>query len=55
MLKKEALLVHLRRLENDLAELILKNNKYIQKLRFVSSGTEAVMSAIRLASGYTEA
>ncbi len=40
-------------LENELAELILKNNKYIQKLRFVSSGTEAVMSAIRLARGYT--
>lgn len=41
------------RLENELAELILKNNKYIQKIRFVSSGTEAVMSAIRLARGYT--
>jgi glutamate-1-semialdehyde 2,1-aminomutase len=41
-------------LENDLAELILSNNKYIQKLRFVSSGTEAVMSAIRLARGYTQ-
>lgn len=41
-------------LENELAELILKNNKYIQKLRFVSSGTEAVMSAIRLARGYTK-
>lgn len=40
-------------LENELAELILKHNKYIQKLRFVSSGTEAVMSAIRLARGYT--
>lgn len=40
-------------LENELAELIVKNNKYIQKLRFVSSGTEAVMSAIRLARGYT--
>lgn len=40
-------------LENELAELILKNNKYIEKLRFVSSGTEAVMSAIRLARGYT--
>jgi glutamate-1-semialdehyde 2,1-aminomutase len=40
-------------LENELAELILNNNKYIQKLRFVSSGTEAVMSAIRLARGYT--
>lgn len=40
-------------LENELAELILKHNKYIEKLRFVSSGTEAVMSAIRLARGYT--
>ncbi|MEJ7779715.1 MAG: glutamate-1-semialdehyde 2,1-aminomutase [Daejeonella sp.] len=41
-------------LENQLAELILKNNKYIHKLRFTSSGTEAVMSAIRLARGYTK-
>lgn len=41
-------------LENELAELILKNNKYLEKLRFVSSGTEAVMSAIRLARGYTK-
>ncbi len=41
-------------LENELAELILKHNSYIQKLRFVSSGTEAVMSAIRLARGYTK-
>jgi glutamate-1-semialdehyde 2,1-aminomutase len=41
------------RLENELADLILKNNSYIKKLRFVSSGTEAVMSAIRLARGYT--
>ncbi len=41
-------------LENQLAELILKNNKYIEKLRFTSSGTEAVMSAIRLARGYTK-
>ena len=40
-------------LENELAELILKNNRYIRKIRFVSSGTEAVMSAIRLARGYT--
>jgi len=40
-------------LENELAGLILKNNKFIEKLRFVSSGTEAVMSAIRLARGYT--
>ncbi|MGI4804511.1 MAG: glutamate-1-semialdehyde 2,1-aminomutase [Janthinobacterium lividum] len=41
-------------LENELAELILSNNYYIEKLRFVSSGTEAVMSAIRLARGYTK-
>lgn len=42
------------RLENELASLILKNNNYIEKIRFVSSGTEAVMSAIRLARGYTK-
>jgi len=41
------------RLENELASLILKNHRFIQKLRFVSSGTEAVMSAVRLARGYT--
>lgn len=41
------------RLENELAELILTNNSYIEKIRFVSSGTEAVMSAIRLARGFT--
>jgi glutamate-1-semialdehyde 2,1-aminomutase len=41
-------------LENELAELILGNNKFIEKIRFVSSGTEAVMSAIRLARGYTK-
>ena len=41
------------RLENELAELILSRNPFIEKLRFVSSGTEAVMSALRLARGYT--
>jgi len=41
------------RLENELAEMILKHNRFIEKIRFVSSGTEAVMSAIRLARGYT--
>jgi glutamate-1-semialdehyde 2,1-aminomutase len=41
-------------LENELAELILNNNRFIEKIRFVSSGTEAVMSAIRLARGYTK-
>ncbi|HYG53049.1 MAG TPA: glutamate-1-semialdehyde 2,1-aminomutase [Flavobacteriales bacterium] len=40
-------------LENELAELILANNTYVQKIRFVSSGTEAVMSAIRMARGFT--
>ncbi|MGF1924238.1 MAG: glutamate-1-semialdehyde 2,1-aminomutase, partial [Bacteroidia bacterium] len=41
-------------LENELAELIIANNKYLEKIRFTSSGTEAVMSAIRLARGYTK-
>ncbi len=41
------------RLENELAELILSNNPFIDKIRFTSSGTEAVMSAVRLARGYT--
>lgn len=41
------------RLENELAELILERNPYIDKIRFVSSGTEAVMSALRLARGFT--
>ena len=39
--------------ENEIAALILANNQYVEKLRFVSSGTEAVMSAIRLARGFT--
>lgn len=41
------------RLENELAELILNRNPFIDKLRFVSSGTEAVMSALRMARGFT--
>lgn len=41
-------------LENELAELIIKNNRFVEKIRFTSSGTEAVMSAIRLARGYTK-
>ncbi|MDK1039853.1 MAG: aminotransferase class III-fold pyridoxal phosphate-dependent enzyme, partial [Actinomycetota bacterium] len=40
-------------LENQLAELILPNHRYVEKIRFVNSGTEAVMSAIRLARGHT--
>ncbi len=41
------------RLGNELGKLILDNNRFIDKIRFVSSGTEAVMSAIRLARGVT--
>lgn len=39
--------------ENELASFILAHHKYIEKIRFVSSGTEAAMSAIRLARGVT--
>ena len=39
--------------ETDLAELVVSFFDSIDKVRFVSSGTEAVMSAIRLARGYT--
>ena len=42
------------KLENELGDLIISNNIFIEnKIRFVNSGTEAVMSAIRLARGYT--
>lgn len=41
------------RKESELAQLILDNNPVIDKIRFVNSGTEAVMSAIRLARGAT--
>src|ERR1700731_2446102 len=39
--------------EADLAELITAAVPSIEKLRFVSSGTEATMSAIRVARGFT--
>jgi len=39
--------------ETELAELVTTIFNSIEKVRFVSSGTEAVMSAIRLARGYT--
>ncbi len=39
--------------EADLAELVTHCFPSIEKLRFVSSGTEACMSAIRLARGFT--
>ncbi len=39
--------------ENELAELIIEAVPSIEKVRLVSSGTEATMSAIRLARGFT--
>jgi glutamate-1-semialdehyde 2,1-aminomutase len=39
--------------EADLAELVLSAYPHMQKVRFVSSGTEATMSAIRLARAAT--
>jgi glutamate-1-semialdehyde 2,1-aminomutase len=39
--------------EGDLAELVTDAYPSIEKLRFVSSGTEATMSAIRLARAFT--
>ena len=41
------------KLGNLLGKLIVENNRFIEKIRFVSSGTEAVMSALRLARGVT--
>ena len=40
--------------EADLAELVIGAFPNMQKVRFVSSGTEATMSAIRLARAYTK-
>jgi glutamate-1-semialdehyde 2,1-aminomutase len=39
--------------ENELAELIIEAVPSVEKVRLVNSGTEATMSAIRLARGYT--
>ena len=41
-------------LETKLANLILKDFSHLDMIRFVSSGTEATMSAIRLARGYSK-
>ncbi len=41
------------KLGNEIGRLIVENHRYLEKIRFVSSGTEAVMSAIRLARGYS--
>lgn len=40
-------------LEVELAELVIDAVPSVEKVRFVSSGTEATMSALRLARGYT--
>jgi glutamate-1-semialdehyde 2,1-aminomutase len=40
-------------LEIELAELVIQAVPSIEMVRFVSSGTEATMSAVRLARGYT--
>ncbi|MBN4057212.1 glutamate-1-semialdehyde 2,1-aminomutase, partial [bacterium AH-315-J21] len=39
--------------EFNLAEFVVSHIDAVDKVRFVSSGTEAVMSAVRLARGYT--
>lgn len=41
-------------LEGDLAEGVVRAYPVIEQLRFVSSGTEATMSALRLARAYTK-
>jgi glutamate-1-semialdehyde 2,1-aminomutase len=41
-------------LEVELASLIIKAIPFLEKIRFVSSGTEATMSAVRLARGVTK-
>ncbi|MBX2817050.1 MAG: glutamate-1-semialdehyde 2,1-aminomutase [Saprospiraceae bacterium] len=41
------------RLGNEIGALIQSHHPHVEQLRFVSSGTEAVMSAVRLARGYT--
>ena len=40
-------------LEVELAELIVENIPHIESIRMVNSGTEATMSALRIARGYT--
>ena len=40
-------------LETDVAKLIKQTVPSIEKIRMVNSGTEATMSAIRLARGFT--
>lgn len=40
-------------IEENLARKIINNMDSVEKIRFVSSGTEATMSAVRLARGFT--
>jgi glutamate-1-semialdehyde 2,1-aminomutase len=40
-------------IENELAKLLIDQIPALEKIRFVNSGTEAAMSAVRLARGYT--
>ncbi len=40
--------------ENELASFVMGHIPFLERMRFVSSGTEAVMSAIRLARGATK-
>ena len=40
-------------LEVELADMVCRSVPSLEKVRFVSSGTEATMSAVRLARGYT--
>ena len=40
-------------LEVELAELIVENIPHVESIRMVNSGTEATMSALRIARGYT--
>ena len=42
------------KLESDVASLIIESVSSIEKIRMVNSGTEATMSAIRLARGFTK-
>lgn len=41
-------------IEVDIAELICRNIAHVDMIRMVNSGTEAVMSAVRAARGYTK-
>lgn len=41
-------------IEVQFAERLLRHLPHVDKIRFVSSGTEAVMSAVRLARGFTQ-